>query len=70
MAQSRRQSVTEVLTNTFVGFVGSWIITFIVIDNVKDSAVAATTGVVLCTIWSLVRGYTIRRHFSRKEFET
>lgn len=67
MAQSRRHSAVEVFTSTFIGFIGSWIITYFTFLHVKDAAVAATTGVVLCTVWSLVRGYTIRRHFSQRE---
>ena len=67
MAQSRRHSAIEVFTGTAIGFVGSWIITFLTFSYIREPAVAATTGVVLCTVWSLVRGYTIRRHFSQRE---
>jgi len=67
MAQSRKHSVIEVCSNTGLGFIGSWIITFLVMLYVIDKAVAATTSVILCTIWSLIRGYFVRRHFASKE---
>lgn len=64
--QSRRDSMVEVLTNTAVGFVGSWIITWLSFKYVPQASVAATVSVVGCTVWSLVRGYSIRRHFAKK----
>lgn len=65
MSQSRKHSVIEVTSNTAIGFVGSWIITFLVMIYVADKAIAATTSVFLCTVWSLIRGYFVRRHFNR-----
>lgn len=64
--QSRRQSIIEICTSTFTGMLGSWIIIMIVSHNIPDLTQAATVNVVLCTIWSLVRGYMVRRHFNRR----
>ena len=65
MAQSRRHSMIEVCSNTFIGMIGSWIITYLVISTIHNPMVAAPVTVLLCTIWSLVRGYFVRRHFAR-----
>lgn len=65
MSQSKKQSMVEVTSNTFIGMIGSWIITFSVISTIKTPSIAAATTVILCTIWSLVRGYYVRRHFNR-----
>ena len=65
--QSRRQTVIEVSTNTAVGMLGSWLITFVTMTLVKNIPLAAAITVAGCTIWSLVRGYLIRRHFARLE---
>lgn len=64
MAQSRKRSLLEVCSNTSIGMVGSWIITYLTFLNVQDKALATSVGVILCTIWSLVRGYAVRRHFA------
>lgn len=69
MAQTRRHSMIETCSNTFIGLVGSWMITYLVLLYVDDKALATTTAVVLCTIWSLIRGYAVRRHFSSREQE-
>lgn len=65
--QTRMQSFTEVIVNTFTGMIGSFIITYLCIHSIKDTLVSAITTVVLCTIWSLVRGWFIRRAFNRME---
>lgn len=65
--QSRRQSAIEVVTNTFAGMVGSWLIAYSTLVFVEDRVLAATITVVGCTIWSLARGYWIRRRFARLE---
>lgn len=64
MSQSKKQSWIETLSNTGVGFVGSWIITWITLHYVKDMLTAATVATLLCTVWSIIRGYTIRRLFN------
>lgn len=65
--QTRRQSVIEVCTNTAVGMAGSWLITYVTMTLVKDIPVAAAITVAGCTIWSLVRGYYVRRRFAALE---
>lgn len=62
--QTRMQSIVEVVTNTLTGMLGSWCITFWVISHIDDNATASSVTVVLCTIWSLARGYFIRRRFN------
>ncbi len=64
--QSRRHSLYEVLTGTFVGMNGSWLIPWLTFKYVATPSVAATVSVFFCTIWSLIRGYAIRRHFAKK----
>jgi len=65
--QSRRQSIIEVTTNTFVGMVGSWLIVWTVMGAIQNRELSATVNVVLCTIWSLARGYWVRRRFAAME---
>lgn len=65
--QTRRQSVIEVITNTFVGMAGSWVIAYLTLLAIQDRAMAATVTVLGCTVWSLMRGYWIRRRFTRLE---
>jgi hypothetical protein len=65
--QSRRQSMIEVGTNTAVGMAGSWVISYASIVTIDDHAMAAAVAVAGCTIWSLVRGYWIRRRFASLE---
>jgi len=64
MTQSRRQSLLETVTNTFVGTLGSLLITYVTVSNVADPLVASVITVAGCTVWSLVRGYFIRRRFN------
>lgn len=65
MAQSHKMTMMEVASGTFVGFIGSWIITYFTLTYVHDRIIAPTVTVCLCTVWSLVRGYFVRRHFNR-----
>lgn len=66
VSQSRMQSAVEVVTNTATGFVGSWLIAFAVLTAISDRALASTVTVLGCTVWSLARGWTIRRVFNRR----
>lgn len=67
MAQSRSKSVEEVLVNTFSGLIGSWIITITTITYIHNPWLASMVTVVGCTLWSLLRGFAIRRHYAGKE---
>lgn len=66
MSQSKRHSAMETATNTAVGFVGSYFITFgclhIAGADLATQTLYATLG---CTVWSLARGYFLRRVFNR-----
>jgi len=66
MSQTPKQIAEEVLVNTTVGMVGSWIISFTVILYVESAFIASSLTVVLCTLWSLLRNYTVRHHYNRK----
>lgn len=66
MKQSRKQSLIETCTNTTIGMVGSWLITLGCLMVFTTPVGIATSTTVLCTIWSLGRGYVVRRHFNSK----
>lgn len=65
MSQSKRHSAVETATNTAVGFVGSYFITFACFHvpgaDLATKTLYATLG---CTVWSLLRGYYLRRMFN------
>ncbi|MNK29181.1 hypothetical protein D3C87_475710 [compost metagenome] len=61
--QTRRQSAVEVVTNTAAGMLGSWVIAYATMSAISDRATAAAVTVAGCTVWSLARGYWIRRRF-------
>lgn len=64
--QSRKHSAIETLTNTAVGFVGSWLIILLVLKYLPGGALhTATVTTALCTVWSILRGYVLRRLFAR-----
>ena len=62
--QSKKQSLIEVTTSTVIGLLGSWVIAYAVMTEIEDRAMASTVTVAGCTLWSLVRGYWIRRSFA------
>lgn len=64
--QTRVQSVVETVTGTSLGFAGSWIICYGIFSTVDDIATATTISTVACTVWSLARGYAVRRYFARR----
>lgn len=64
--QSRRDSAVEVVTNTFVGMAGSYAITYVTFRLCQNIELASAITVAACTVWSLVRGYWIRRKFAAK----
>lgn len=65
--QSKRHSALETLTSTSIGFVGSWLIMFAVLRWLPmENATTSTVVTLLCTVWSLVRGYCLRRFFARR----
>ena len=64
MSQSRRQSLAETFTNTGVGMVGSFIITFSCVTFIPGPVACSVVTVLGCTVWSLARGYAIRRYYN------
>lgn len=67
MSQSRKQSLKETVSNTFLGTVGSFLITWVTLFFVKDIILASAITTVACTVWSLTRGYAVRRYFNSKQ---
>lgn len=63
--QTKAQSLREVLTNTFIGLVGSWLISYVCMTTISGTGLAVTVATVLCTVWSVGRGYAVRRWFNR-----
>lgn len=64
--QSKKDSLKETLTNTFVGTAGSFAITMLVLQIFTGHVAVAAVTTLLCTAWSIARGYTIRRFFNKK----
>lgn len=64
--QTRMQSLIETAINIGIGVIGSLAITLTVNHTVNDRNLASVLTVALCTIWSIGRGYAIRRHFNGK----
>lgn len=69
MNQSKKQSLIEVVSNTTIGMVGSWLITMACLMFFTTPVGIATSTTILCTVWSLGRGYVVRRHFNNKATE-
>lgn len=67
MKQTRKQSLIETCTNTTIGMVGSWLITIGCLMVFTGPIAIATSTTILCTVWSLARGYAVRRHFNNKD---
>lgn len=65
MTQSKKQSLKETMTNTGVGMVGSWLITMGCLTLWANPVISATIATIGCTVWSVARGYTIRRYFNK-----
>lgn len=64
--QSKKHSAIETVTNTAIGFFGSWLIIVLVLKYLPGSTMhTATVTTALCTVWSIVRGYVLRRVFAR-----
>lgn len=65
--QTRRQSLIETATNTSVGCLGAFIIIWTCIKCISEPEIAALTATTVCTVWSLIRGYAIRRYFASRK---
>ena len=67
MSQSKAQSLKETVSNTGLGMVGSWLITMVTFHYIKDLTLASTVATIGCTVWSIGRGYTVRRYFNKQQ---
>lgn len=70
MSQSRLASFLEANANTFIGFVGSVLLWEFVVKpiwHVNTTFADNLTITCLFTIWSIVRGYCVRRYFNWKQ---
>ena len=65
--QSKRQSLKETLTNTFTGMAGSFAITMLCLQVFHNQVAIAVSTTVACTVWSIGRGYAIRRYFNKQQ---
>ncbi|UIS24655.1 hypothetical protein S21ZY_093 [Pseudomonas phage ZY21] len=57
----------EIAANTGIGFVGSWLIARACVHYVNDPVALTTSITVICTVWSLLRGYFLRRYFNNRK---
>lgn len=68
--QTRLESLKEVLSNLWMGMLGSFVITYavtVLAQKLKlEPLVTSVVIVTLRTLWSLVRGFAVRRYFNRK----
>lgn len=64
--QSKKQSLVETLSNTFIGMLGSFGITMGVLAIISNHLLIGIITTVLCTVWSIARGYYVRRYFNKK----
>lgn len=70
MTQSKRDSFIEANVSTWLGFAGSFLITLACnawLIPVAGVFWTTTVTVALCTVWSLVRGYSVRRYFEMRQ---
>lgn len=70
MSQSKAQSLKETLSNTFIGTLGSFLITWVTLFFIKDIVLASAITTIACTVWSITRGYAVRRYFNSKQEKT
>lgn len=66
MSQTKKQSIQEILSSTTIGMVGSWLITMGCLAVFTTPMAIATSTTLACTVWSIVRGYAVRRYFNMK----
>ncbi|QYW06670.1 hypothetical protein uav_139 [Pseudomonas phage UAVern] len=67
MSQTKAQSLKETLSNTFIGTIGSFLITWVTFHFITNIVLASAITTVLCTVWSIARGYFVRRYFNNKQ---
>ena len=64
--QTKKDSLKEVIFNTAVGMLGSFAINLICLNLFTTAIAIAISTTILCTIFSISRGYTIRRFFNAR----
>lgn len=67
--QSRFESFIEANVGTWTGFVGSFLINLACYKwalPIMGLVATTTLATVLCTVWSLIRGYYVRRFFNAR----
>lgn len=69
MKQSKKDSIKEVICGTTIGMVGSWLLTMLCMMVFTTPVGIATSSTVACTLWSISRGYCVRRYFNNKHNE-
>jgi hypothetical protein len=67
--QTKKDSLIETSCNTLIGMVGSWLLTMACLQFFTTAVAIATSTTILCTVWSVVRGYSVRRYFNSKLVE-
>ena len=67
MSQTKAQSLKETLSNTFIGTLGSFLITWVTLYFVKEIVLASAITTIACTVWSIGRGYAVRRYFNKQQ---
>lgn len=71
MGQSRLASFLEANANTWVGFVGSMLLWEFVVEPLygfSTSFFDNLTITIIFTVWSIVRGYLVRRYFNWRTY--
>ena len=66
MTQRLTDSALEAIANTAIGFIGSWLLTFVALPliGMETPSIGQAFGLtVIYTIWSLVRSFGVRRAF-------
>lgn len=66
MSQRRHHSLLEVVSNTAVGFIGSYWLGFLVLPLLGFEVTHASNFIIVSifTVWSIARGYMMRRLFN------
>jgi hypothetical protein len=69
MKQTKKQSFTEAISNTAVGFIVSYVSTFLIFPLVGLKTTPGTNLIIVLyfTAVSILRGYVIRRLFNKKQ---
>jgi hypothetical protein len=66
--QSKYHSFLEANANTIIGLMVSWTLMQLCMRLVPVMGLfwATNVGVAVCTVWSVIRNYYLRRHFNSK----